>query len=64
MLDLIFAVDSPVEWHRENLCMNQRHYSLLRHFGPERIAAVQNYPAGVYYNTLVTVDSQVRTYVL
>ena len=59
MLDLVFAVDDPLEWHKQNLSRNRRHYSFLRNLGPGRITALQKRPAGIYYNTLVSVDSQV-----
>lgn len=62
MLDLIFAVDDPTSWHRENIVRNPQHYSFMRYFGPRAICDVQRYPAGVYYNTLVTVDSQLLKY--
>ena len=59
MLDLIFAVDSPLEWHEENLKRNRDHYSFVRHLGSKGITSLQKLSAGVYYNTLVTIDSQV-----
>lgn len=62
MLDLIFAVDDPTSWHQENMALNPHHYSFMRYFGPRTVRSVQRYPAGVYYNTLVTVDSQLLKY--
>ena len=59
MLDLVLAVDDPQQWHEENLVLNWSHYSFLRQFGPKVITRIQSYSAGVYYNTLVRVDSQV-----
>ena len=59
MLDLVFAVDSPLEWHEENLKKNRHHYSFLRYLGSKGITSLQKLSAGVYYNTLVNVDSQV-----
>ena len=59
MLDLIFAVDNPLQWHEENIQRNWHHYSFLRHLGSETVTALQKSSAGVYYNTLVTVESQV-----
>ena len=41
MLDLVFAVRNPTEWHRENLEKNRHHYSALRFLGAEHIAAIQ-----------------------
>ena len=60
MLDMVFAVDEPNEWHQENLQKNWGHYSFLRYLGASTITRVQRYPAGLYYNTLVNVQSQVR----
>ena len=62
MLDLIFAVNDPTSWHQENMAQNPHHYSFLRYSGPRTICKMQRYPAGVYYNTLVTVDSQLLKY--
>lgn len=59
MLDLIFAVDDPLEWHQDNLQWNSHHYSFLRHFGPDAIVKLQRVPAGVFYNTLLVIESQV-----
>ena len=62
MLDLIFVVDDPTSWHQANMAYNPHHYSFMRFFGPRTIRKVQRYSAGVYYNTLVTVDSQLLKY--
>ena len=62
MLDLVFAVDDPQQWHKENLALNWKHYSFLKHFGSEVVTRIQNYSAGVYYNTLIRVNSQVFNY--
>ncbi len=59
MLDMVFAVDDAISWHKENLKCNESHYSFLRRLGPEAIAHVQQSSAGVYYNTLLHIDSQV-----
>ncbi|TMW69317.1 hypothetical protein Poli38472_001473 [Pythium oligandrum] len=54
MIDLVFAVDDPKQWHAANLERNAGHYSFLKWFGADTITAVQeNYGAGLYYNTLV-----------
>ena len=60
MLDMIFAVDEPVNWHHENLKMNWSHYSALKYLGPKWITRVQECTAGVYYNPLVSINTQVR----
>lgn len=57
MVDLVFAVDDAVEWHRANMELNRHHYSgLISKFGPRAVAKLQrDYAAKVYYNTLVRV---------
>lgn len=62
MLDLVFAVSDPMEWHRKNMESNSIHYSFLRLFGPSFISNIQRLPAGVYYNTLVKMDSHLIKY--
>jgi hypothetical protein len=58
MVDFIVAVSDPVEWHRQNLARNPRHYGLLmRTLGASVIAAVQGTAAGVYFHPFVTVDT-------
>ena len=59
MIDMVFVVSNPIEWHRENMRQNPSHYSFLTVFGPNTIAWMQQLPAAVYYNTLVRIDSQV-----
>lgn len=52
MIDCIFAVDSPVEWHRANIAANPTHYSFLRFAGPRAISTVQTqFGSRMYYNT-------------
>lgn len=41
MLDLVLAVRNPIEWHRENLERNWKHYSVLRYLGAERLGQIQ-----------------------
>lgn len=57
MIDLVLAVDRPLDWHRENLQLNGRHYAGgMRALGPRWISSLQtNFGAKVFYNTLVTV---------
>ena len=59
MLDLIFVVDDPLEWHKANLHRHWDHYSAMRRLGATAITRIQSYSAGVYYNTLVHIESQV-----
>ncbi|KAF2354189.1 Phosphatidate cytidylyltransferase mitochondrial [Trinorchestia longiramus] len=54
MMDFIFVVTDPLEWHRENMRRNARHYSSLRFLGPATVTNVQcNWGAKIYFNTLV-----------
>lgn len=59
MLDLVFVVDNPLEWHTQNLVNNPHHYaSHMRALGPSVITHVQDgWVAGVYYNTLIPMRS-------
>jgi len=60
MVDLIFVVDNPTEWHTDNLKMNPSHYSFLKYLGPKAISSIQeNLACGVYYNTFANVDEMV-----
>lgn len=58
MLDLIFAVDHPERWHAANMERHPRDYSGIRLLGPGAVAAVQEWGAGVYYNTYVRFGSR------
>ncbi|XP_054752297.2 phosphatidate cytidylyltransferase, mitochondrial-like [Lytechinus pictus] len=63
MLDFIFVVDNPEEWHRKNIQENRKHYSSLAALGHDRIAAIQDrLGAGVYFNTLVECESRLIKY--
>ena len=59
MLDLILVVDDAEVWHAENLKRNYHHYSYLKRFGTDVVTQIQRAGGGVYYNTLVKIDSQV-----
>ncbi|XP_065543798.1 phosphatidate cytidylyltransferase, mitochondrial isoform X2 [Lathamus discolor] len=62
MLDFVFAVDDAVTWHMMNLTKNRSHYSFLKVLGPKQINSVQNYGAGIYYNTLVPCNGRMIKY--
>ncbi|KAM4654053.1 phosphatidate cytidylyltransferase, mitochondrial isoform 4-T10 [Amazona ochrocephala] len=62
MLDFVFAVDDAVTWHMMNLTKNRSHYSFLKVLGPKQINSVQNYGAGIYYNTLVPCNGRIIKY--
>lgn len=56
MLDLLFVHPDPLAFHLSQLSIpNSSHYASLRHFKswPGVLNAVQEYGAGVWYNTLV-----------
>ena len=54
MVDIVFAVRDPAEWHAQNLKHNRSHYSFLARLGSDAIASIQeDFGASAYYNTLV-----------
>lgn len=55
MVDYIFGVSSPVDWHAKNLEQNPRHYSSwLAWFGGRGVSNVaENLGAGVHFNAFV-----------
>jgi len=59
MLDLLFTIENPHQWHAQNLLKNPSHYSSLSLFGSSFIARFQeNYGAKVYCNTLIPVEQE------
>ncbi|RZC38249.1 mitochondrial translocator assembly and maintenance protein 41 -like, partial [Asbolus verrucosus] len=57
MIDLIYCVDNPTNWHESNMKTNYSHYSGLKYFGHNFIAKFQeNFGAKVYFNTLVPLE--------
>lgn len=57
MIDLLFTVENPYQWHAQNMLKNPSHYSSMRLLGSNLIAQYQqSYGAKVYFNTLVPVD--------
>ncbi|KDD75731.1 mitochondrial matrix protein Mmp37 [Helicosporidium sp. ATCC 50920] len=63
MLDFIFAVEHPVTWHRSNMAANPSHYSCLRLCGPRAANwTAHSLGAGLYYNTLVPIESRLVKY--
>jgi len=60
MIDIVFVVENPEEWHMENLKFNSSHYSGVKYFGSKTITKIQERMAcGVYYNPYVTIENQV-----
>ena len=55
MVDLLFVVREPVEWHTANMSMNPHHYAMpMSLLGPSAIHwASENIGSGVYFNTMV-----------
>uniref|UniRef100_A0A2P2I9T9 Phosphatidate cytidylyltransferase, mitochondrial n=1 Tax=Hirondellea gigas TaxID=1518452 RepID=A0A2P2I9T9_9CRUS len=54
MMDFVFAVHEPLDWHRENIRLNPRHYSSVRFLGATCVENMQtSWGAELYYNTLV-----------
>ena len=63
MLDFVFAVDDPKEWHKENMKRNWKHYSSLKYLGSNYVSKIQNnFGARVYYNTLVQCENRLIKY--
>jgi translocator assembly and maintenance protein 41 len=61
MVDYIFAVDSPADWHRGNIAANPSHYSFLKWMGSGVVGHVQEeWASGVYYNTLIDWEGDQR----
>ena len=55
MIDFIFAVNDPLEWHTINKLFNADHYSSIIPMSGESIANIQdNYGAKIWYNTLIS----------
>lgn len=56
MVDLMFSVDDPIQFHDENLKKNPHDYSFMRFLGPKLVGEFQDYASGVYCNTLIPID--------
>lgn len=56
MIDLMFSVDDPYEFHAQNLKQNPHDYSFMRFLGSKIIGDYQDYACGVYCNTLIPID--------
>ena len=55
MVDYVFAVSSPVQWHAENMRCNPSHYAPhVRLLGPNAVVAIADrVGVGVHFNTFV-----------
>lgn len=62
MLDMIFAVDDPAEWHRLNLIINRDHYSsIIPNFllsGKILSYLQSSFGACMWYNAMINVNIQ------
>lgn len=56
MIDLMFSVDDPYEFHAQNLKKNPHDYSFMRFLGSKIVGDYQDYACGVYCNTLIPID--------
>jgi len=58
MIDFIFIVDDPEQWHRQNMSTaNYYHYSMwLRLFGSPFVSYIQSLGPGVLYNPFISVQ--------
>ena len=58
MIDLVFAVDDPLQWHQQNLERNRDHYSwLCATLGADYISELGSKDARIYYNPFVRTES-------
>lgn len=57
-IDMIHMVDSPAEFHEQNLKQYAGHYSGIRMFGPAIILKIQEYGAGVYFNPYILMNTE------
>ena len=54
MIDLVFAVENPQEWHSHNMVLNPSHYTPIINLSSSAIASIQhNFGARIWYNTLI-----------
>lgn len=59
MLDLMFVVDNPFQWHAQNISQNPSHYSFIRHLGSKVVAQFQEkFGAKVFCNTLIPIKDE------
>ncbi|EDO42934.1 predicted protein [Nematostella vectensis] len=59
MIDFVFVVDNPYDWHSKNLSRFPHHYSFMANLGVNAIVSLQDeIGAGVYYNTLIPFEGR------
>ena len=57
MIDLVLAVDDPIQWHKENIENNRHHYSMAAYGGAPFVSRLQDTAARVWYNALVPIPA-------
>eukprot|EP00833_Pecoramyces_ruminatium_P016304 jgi/Orpsp1_1/1190336/evm.model.d7180000078349.1 len=60
LVDYVFAVENPLEWHKINFKQFQNHYSglgKLSHNSKILSIIQENYGAKIYYNTFVEIEN-------
>lgn len=55
-IDLIIAVNDPVEFHKRNIRENSSHYSSMKYFGPTMVSKFQDIGAGLYFNPFTKIN--------
>lgn len=54
-IDLIIAVDDPIQFHTINMKQNPSHYSSIKYGGSHFLTVLQNLGAGIFFNPFVTI---------
>lgn len=63
MLDFVFVLENSHQWHRENLKLHLNHYSFVGRLGFNSVVSLQDkFGAGMYYNTLVSMEGKLIKY--
>ena len=58
LIDLVFVVDDPLDWHTRNMALNPSHYTPIIPFSPPWVAFIQSkVGARVWYNVYISVPS-------
>lgn len=63
MVDAMFVVDDPRQWHRQNMKINSEEYTwYMRMLGPSFAGAIQEWGAGVYYHQFIRIREVLTKY--
>lgn len=57
-IDLILVVNDTLQFHKENLKLNPKDYSMLKYLGLSVIYKFQNWAAGVYFNPYIEINKR------